>query len=135
MIPAPTIILAADDDLEDLDLIEDAIRKFEPDAIFHKVTNGKAVIEFLEVQPDSELPCLIIVDYNMPELNGAEVLAQICVEPRYEKIPKVVLSTSSAKLHIHECMNNGATEYFIKPDNVHELHATVKKKLSYCGSG
>lgn len=128
----PLTILMADDDFEDLELIESAITNIEPGADLHKVTNGKAVIDFLTNRPDTKLPCLIILDYNMPELTGSEVLALICKEKRYELIPKVVLSTSSTPAYIHECLNNGATEYFVKPDNIPDLAKLAQKMLNYC---
>ena len=124
------MILVADDDEEDLELIEDAILKLEPTAALYKLSNGTAVMEYLALQPDSALPGLIILDYNMPELNGSEVLSRICNQVRYQAIPKVILSTSSAAIHIHECMNNGATEYFVKPNNIHDLDALAKKILA-----
>lgn len=126
-------ILAADDDLEDLELIEDAIQHSEPRAKLHKVTTGNEVIKYLEGRSDHELPCLIILDYNMPELNGSQLLAIISKQERYNNIPKVVLSTSSAPFHVAECMQNGATEYFVKPDNMKELYAVVRKMLDFCG--
>ena len=131
----PLTILMADDDFEDLELIESAITNIEPDADLHKVSNGKAVIDFLTNQPDAKLPCLIILDYNMPELTGSEVLAAIRKEKRYDLIPKVVLSTSNTPAYIHECMNNGATEYCVKPDNVPDLAKLAKKMLNYCKTG
>lgn len=128
----PPTILMADDDFEDLELIEDAITKLEPDADLYKVMNGQAVIDFLANQSDTKLPCLIILDYNMPELNGSEVLAAIRKEKRYELIPKVILSTSNTPAYIHECLKNGAAEYFVKPDNVRDLANVAKKMLTYC---
>jgi CheY-like chemotaxis protein len=125
-------ILAADDDMEDLELIEEALLNASPEAKLKTVATGKDVMEYLSRQPDSALPCLIILDYNMPELNGAQVLAQISREQRYADIPKVMLSTSAAPLHIHECMANGAAEYFVKPNNMHDLNALAVKMLAFC---
>lgn len=125
-------ILAADDDLEDLELIEDAFASLEPDISLHKVTNGRAVIDYLNNRSDQDLPCLIILDYNMPELNGSQVLAKISKEKRYDNIPKLVLSTSSAPIHIHECMVNGAADYYVKPNSLRELETLAKKMLSFC---
>lgn len=125
-------ILAADDDLEDLELIEDAILNAEPGARLHKVTNGNEVIKYLSSRTDKDLPCLIILDYNMPELNGSQLLSIISKQPRYDDIPKVVLSTSSAPFHVQECLNNGATQYFVKPDNIQELYSIAKKMLNFC---
>ena len=133
--PNPSInILLADDDDEDLELIENAILDIEPAADVHKVTNGKAVIEYLNGQPENKLPCLIILDYNMPELNGAEVLALIYKEKRYENISKVILSTSGSPAYIQNCINNGALEYFIKPNNMGDFFKLAKKMLDHCNT-
>lgn len=122
-------ILIADDDLEDLELIEDAILTAEPAVELHKFTNGLTAIEYLNSRLDKELPGLIILDYNMPELNGAQLLLSLKAQERYKSIPKVVLSTSNAPLHIHECLSNGASEYIVKPDTMKELYTLVKRLL------
>ena len=122
----------ADDDFEDLELVEDAIKRIDANAAMHKVSNGKAAIEFLSKQPDDKLPCLIILDYNMPELTGSQVLSTICKEDRYSDIPKVILSTSSTSLHIQECLSNGATDYLVKPNNMKDMDILAKKMLSFC---
>ena|SRR5690348_16116988 len=128
----PLTILMADDDFEDMELMEDAIAKVEPKAVLHKVSSGMAAINYLRSQPESELPCLIILDYNMPGLKGSEVLALICKDHRYKNIPKVILSTSDTKAFIEECIHNGATEYFVKPGNLDDLLGIAKRMLEYC---
>jgi CheY-like chemotaxis protein len=125
-------ILMADDDIEDIELIEEAILNIEPEARLHKFRNGHSAIEYLHSAADDELPCLIILDYNMPELKGSEVLSFMKSKKRYDTIPKVVLSTSNAYMHEHECINNGASEYIVKPDNMKELNGLAEKLLMYC---
>lgn len=125
-------ILIADDDEEDLELMEEAILGTESNALLHKVKNGKALIEFLQKTNPNQLPHLIIMDYNMPELNGAEVLSQLRSQPHYSSIPVVVLSTSNAPLHQQECKANGASEYFVKPNTLRELDDLAKKMLAFC---
>jgi CheY-like chemotaxis protein len=125
-------ILIADDDQEDLELIEEAILDADPDAVVHKVSNGKAAIEYLDDLQDGDLPQLIVLDYNMPELNGAEALSIIGQQDRLKEIPRIVLSTSSAALYMHESKKNGAQEYFVKPDTKSGLEALAKKMLALC---
>lgn len=124
-------ILIADDDEEDLELIEEAILNFEPNAVLHKVNDGKAVLEYLEKLQDTMLPALIILDYNMPQMKGSEVLLQLGDRPRYQDVPKVILSTSSTPLYIHECKSNGAAEYFVKPNTQRELDILAEKMLAF----
>ena len=125
-------ILIADDDLEDLELIEDAIMRHNPSTILLKHHNGKSVIDYLINQSDNDLPCLIMLDYNMPELTGLEVLSILKTQDRYQDIPKIILSTSSTPVHIHECLLNGASEYFVKPNNLKDLKTLLLKILDYC---
>jgi len=113
-------------------MIEEAILEARPEAILHKVTNGKAAMDYLNEQPDTDLPSLIVLDYNMPELNGAEALLLIGKQDRLKEIPRVVLSTSSAPLYMHESRKNGATEYFVKPDTQSGLELLAKKILDLC---
>lgn len=127
-------ILLADDDAEDVELIGETILSLAPEAELHTVANGRAVIDYLSKLRDDELPCLIILDYNMPELNGSQVLSEI-KQARYQVIPKVILSTSNALVHMHECKVQGATEYFVKPNTMSGLNEIVGKILTYCATG
>lgn len=115
-------IVIAEDDPEDMELIVDAILLAEPTVRLHKFSDGLAAYEYLRTRPDTDLPSLIILDYNMPQLTGAQVLKNISKERRYGAIPKIVLSTSNASLHKHECIRNGATQYFVKPSNLKDLN-------------
>ena len=125
-------ILIADDDPEDLELIEEAILSTKQAVELNKFTNGLTAIEYLNTRNDNDLPHLIILDYNMPELNGAQLLSSINSQPRYRTIPKVIVSTSNAPLHIQECMRNGAAGYIVKPDNMQELYNMGEKLLAFC---
>lgn len=128
-------ILIADDDPEDIELFEEAILKLEPRVKLHKFFSGNSIIEYLHSSEDDRLPCLIILDYNMPELKGSHVLALLKSKKRYESIPKVVVSTSNADLHENECISQGATGYLVKPFNIEELENLAKKLMAYCKAG
>ena len=125
-------ILLAEDDPDDQDLIKDAFSELGTSYVLHIVPDGKAALNYLENTPPDQLPCLIILDYNMPELNGAKVLEKICNDERYDAIPKVVLSTSNSPFYIDECMNKGANAYRVKPSNFYELVNIAKEMLELC---
>jgi CheY-like chemotaxis protein len=128
----PLAILAVDDDLEDLELMQDSFSGLEPGIKFSKLTNSTTVLAYLDQLADGQLPCLIILDYNMPQMTGAQVIAQLCKTSRYEAIPKVILSTSNASTHIDDCMKNGAVKYFVKPHSLNDLALIAEEMLSYC---
>ena len=130
--PKKKVILVADDDIEDQELLEEAILEADPAARADMVSNGREVLEYLEKCADADLPAAIVLDYSMPILNGAEVLAIMCNDPRFESIPRFIWSTSNSKIHVRECMDKGATNYFVKPDSRSKLIALAKDILAAC---
>jgi len=130
--PQQKFILLADDDQEDLELLSEVILQMEGDTKLHMVYNGSMVMDFLGTAKDSELPSLIVLDYNMPNMNGAEVLEQLSKNPRYQKIPRIVWSTSNNSNYIKECMEKGATSYFVKPATHVHLQEQAKAMLKMC---
>jgi CheY-like chemotaxis protein len=122
-------ILLADDDQEDLELLSEVLLQLEADAKLHTVNNGSMVLQFLEKTTDDELPSLIVLDYNMPNMNGAEVLEQLCKNPRYLNIPKIIWSTSNNSSYIRECMEKGATSYLVKPATHKSLQEQAAEML------
>ena len=125
------LILLADDDQEDLELLQEALNACDPETRMHSVLNGRLAVEYLENIKDDELPCLIVLDYNMPELNGAEILKALKQNSRYNSIPKIIWSTSGSELYKNLCLESGAHDYMIKPSNIRELENVAKRLLSY----
>lgn len=128
-------ILMADDDSEDLELIEEQILAVEPTVRLDKFTDGLSAYDYLRSRTDNELPSLIILDYNMPGLNGSQILASLKGSARYGSIPKIVLSSSNTEKYIRECLNNGASEYIVKPDNMPGIRELAKKLVSLAAKG
>jgi two-component response regulator ARR-A family len=129
------IILLADDDPEDQEILEEEILKQEPSAQIQKVDSGKEAVDFLLACADNSLPCLIILDYAMPVFNAAEVLDHISGKLLLRDIPKVVWSSSRQPEHVKRCMDKGAIGYFIKPNKMSELTAIARKMLDLCSDG
>ena len=68
-------ILMADDDAEDLEIIKDAMELLDAGDIIAYMDNGEQVINLLnQIEPHSVLPNLIILDLNMPKMNGIQTL-------------------------------------------------------------
>lgn len=128
------IILLADDDPEDQEILEDAILKLDPKAQLHKVETGKQAVDFLMNCPEPTLPCLIILDYAMPIYNASEVLQHIRDETRLMPIPKVVWSSSKQPEHVRTCIDKGARSYFVKPNKMSELHKIAEQMLAICST-
>lgn len=127
-------ILLADDNHDDQTFIRDAFKYIKANVDLRIVDSGMELIQHLEIVPYDELPSLIVLDYNMPELNGAEVLQTLLQQDRLKEIPKIMLSTSFFQKHIDHCIQMGASGYLIKPDNFFDWERLAERMLGYAKS-
>lgn len=125
-------ILWADDDNDDLMLMREALEGIDH---CHKITeanNGREVLDHLNSIADPTLyPCLIILDMNMPVLNGRETLAILKSEEKFSAIPVVVFTTSSSEMDRMFCRRFGV-EMYTKPDDFLGHQQTIQKLLQFC---
>ena len=125
------LILLADDNPDDQSFIRDAFSYVNANVRLDIVDNGYDLLQHLKETPEKELPSLIVLDYNMPKMNGAEVLQALFKEPRYSHIPKLMLSTSFYQAHVDNCIKIGADGYLIKPDNLFSWKKIALTMLAY----
>jgi CheY-like chemotaxis protein len=126
-------ILFGEDDIDDIDFLRDAFSAVDNSFALLFIDKGRKLIATLEALPDDKLPCLLVLDYNMPELNGAEILVHLELNKRYASIPKIIWSTSGSDTYKNKCLELGAVDYVIKPGNVKDYIATVQYMLTFCG--
>lgn len=126
-------ILFGEDDIDDIDFLRDAFSAVDNSFALLFIDKGRKLIATLEALPDDELPCLLVLDYNMPELNGAEILAHLKLNERYALIPKIIWSTSGSDTYKNKCLELGAVDYVIKPGNVKDYIETAHYMLTFCG--
>src|SRR5206468_9601559 len=69
---AHTTILLADDDIDDQELLAEAFYEVEPSIVLHSFSTGTKFMEYLEGLSPVNLPHLILLDYNIPEMNGPQ---------------------------------------------------------------
>ena len=123
-------ILLAEDDEDDQELIRMAFSKVTADHTFKIVNNGQEALETLANL--NSVPCLIILDLNMPVLNGFQTLEALNSNPKFSKVPKVILTTSDSDENKKRSISSGAVDYFVKPSNMKEFIVTAEKMLTYC---
>jgi len=126
------LILIGEDDIDDKEILEEIFLSIDPTIRLHFINNGQKLLLFLENADQKHLPCLIILDYNMPELNGAEILESLHQMKRLKNIPKIIWSTARASSFKSTCIASGARDYFVKPSSLKDLEALLKRMLSYC---
>ena len=127
-------ILLVEDDVDDQDFITEALLRIDSQLSIHTVSNGTKVLPFLETLADDSLPNLLILDYNLPEVDGAEVLQMLRQNSRYEAIAKVVWSTSNAPQFKASSLKLGAATYLVKPSTIAGIESMAQQMLSYCSA-
>jgi CheY-like chemotaxis protein len=130
----PPIILLAEDDIDDREIIACAFAQVQGTYQLHMVNNGREALQFLLTLSDHSLPCLIILDYNMPELNGAQVVQQLSADHRFSQIPKVILSTADNPRYAVDSIQKGADAYRVKPDSFDEMVCIAREMVGLCTS-
>ena len=127
-------ILWADDDIDDLQMMREILIKNNQDFDIREVSNGKEALTYLEqAQAAGNLPCLIILDINMPVLGGKETLATIKNREEFKFIPVVVFTTSESDLDRLFCERYN-TQMITKPPSYKTLEATIFKVLGFARS-
>jgi CheY-like chemotaxis protein len=125
-------ILLVDDDPDDLMLLREAIEGLEENVTVSECKDGRSALNYLkEKQAIDSLPCLVVLDINMPILDGREVLAIMKSDPGFKKIPVVVFTTSTNPADINYCTQFNV-QMFSKPYNISLLQEMAKKIISYC---
>lgn len=130
--PPKSLVLYADDDPDDLALIQDA---FSP--LFHAVelqtfADGQLLLHYLDtLQPLQPAPCLIILDINMPRMNGKEVLQKLRRQQETQDTPVVLFSTSTlpSEAAFAKKFNAG---FVTKPLVTSQIQQIVEELLAHC---
>lgn len=125
-------ILWADDDSDDLMMMKEILLKNSRNYQIVEVHNGKEALDYLQnAHSKANLPCLIILDINMPILDGKEALSIIKRTDGISQIPVVVFTTSSSELDKMFCKRMDV-EMITKPPHYKSLEAAVLRLLQFC---
>jgi CheY-like chemotaxis protein len=111
-------ILLVEDNPGDVRLTQEALREGKIRNSLHVVEDGEAAIAFVRREgdyADMPRPDLILLDLNLPRMDGREVLAQIKADPNLKRIPVVILTTSRAEEDVLKAYELNANCYITKP--------------------
>lgn len=131
------VILLVEDDPGDQELARRALRVWEHESDLRIADNGEEALDYLLrrgpfTSPESSpRPDLVLLDLNMPKVDGPRVLAEMRGRPGLASIPVVVLTTSGARSDILRNYELGANSYIVKPSDVNEFAAALKSIESY----
>lgn len=125
----PYNILLVEDDLDDQLLIDEAFQGTDVPLKLEFAGDGAQALKMLE-RPDY-LPDLILLDLNMPVMNGFEVLTYLKNTQTSPRIPVVVLTTSSDEKHVNRSYDLGASSFIVKPKNFLDLEDIANNLKTY----
>lgn len=123
IVPAETVILIADDLQDNLNIVKAVLgyKGYQVDT----AKNGKQVLEQVAVRT----PDLILLDIQMPEMNGIEACRILKSDERFHAIPVIFLTAKADSYDIVDGFKTGAVDYITKPFNTMELLARVQTHL------
>ena len=126
-------ILVADDDADDRAILHDAMNELKASHVLCFAQNGEDALHMLGKDFTADYkPALIILDLNMPKLNGTETLRRIKNDERFKTVPVIIYSTSLNPLEKDKCMQLGAHSYITKPVTFKESMDTARSFLAFC---
>lgn len=127
-------ILMADDDPEDRAILADALEAVGGGELLQFAVDGEDALGRLEAcWNEGHLPCLVVLDLNMPRLGGGQTLAAIKRDERFRHLTVVIYSTSINPLEREKCLQLGAHSYQIKPVSYRETLAVAQNLMALCG--
>ncbi|ANE52717.1 response regulator [Flavisolibacter tropicus] len=125
------VILYAEDDQDDFESVREAmLQQTDRFRLIH-AKNGEEAIKYLQNSTTEALPNLVVLDLNMPIMNGKETLVWLKSHEVFKNIPVMVFTTSSREEDVKLCQGHGCT-FFRKPTLYRDLLHVVQIMLKMC---
>ncbi len=127
----PVNIIMIEDDDGHARLIERNIRRAGISNTIHHFTNGTSALEFIfngDEGPIQNGPAMVLLDLNLPDMSGTDILTRIKSVDKLRRTPVVVLTTTDDKVEIQRCYDLGCNVYITKPVN-YEAFADAIRQL------
>ncbi len=123
-------ILLIEDDNVDVMTVERVFRELKIANQLVSTSNGEQALEYLRTNGNKK-PCVILLDLNMPKMNGTEFLKIVKTDEALKKIPVVVLTTSSQQRDVVESFKLGAAGYMVKSVDYGKFVETIRTITLY----
>lgn len=131
------VVVMVDDDTDDLYLAAEALDNIDAAVDFHTLTSGAELMDYLNRQGRFAAPAvaprpdLVLLDLNMPMLDGHATLNLLRKQDDFRDIPIIIFSTSTAPTDIHKSYMGGANTYIAKPQSFDALCETMQRLSEY----
>ncbi len=122
-------ILLVEDNPGDVRLTQEVLKEGKIKNALHVVMDGEEALDYLNKRGKytaAETPDLVLLDLNLPKIDGREVLEEIKNTPKLKRIPVIVLTTSDAQADILKMYDNHANCYITKPVDFSQFMNVVK---------
>lgn len=127
---ARTILLVVEDDPLDVMTLQRAFKDANVENPIQLAKNGEEALDILR-DPEAKLPGLILLDLNMPRMNGIEFLRIVKDDARLRRIPVIVLTTSNHERDKEACYDLSVAGYFVKPMDYREFVQITRRIHDY----
>jgi len=127
----PRFVLYADDDTDDKDWVSEACAAIDKTLSLIFVENGRQVLDYLLKTGPDHFPALIVLDLNMPELDGRQTLRKLKTHPLYQQIPVAIVTTSTNRIDRDVCRQLGASLFLTKPDTHSEWQTVIQNFIPF----
>ena len=124
-------ILLIEDDLDDIELLRDALLKQGVSYIMEDVNDGSKALDYIQLNKGN--PDIIILDMNLPKVHGRDIIPAIRDSKNFSHVPLLILTTSSSPDDIDYAYKNGASKYLKKPATVDDIRETVETIIELAG--
>ena len=130
--PAIPVILLVEDNEDDYEATVRSLKKNHFLNPVHWCRSGREALEFLQTATETgALPDLILLDLNMPGIDGRQVLAAVKGDAALRHIPVIVLTTSNDSRDVDQCYDIGASTYIQKPVSFEGLTEAIRTMKDY----
>jgi two-component system response regulator len=129
-------VLVVEDDPGDVALVESAFAEHSIRSALHHVGDGGEALAFLHRDApygDAPRPDLILLDLNMPRVDGRQALVMIKTDARFRSIPTIVFTTSSSDSDVTSSYNAQANAYVTKPLNLDDYERVINEIRNFYG--
>lgn len=125
-------VLYAEDDLDDVFFVQECFKKFDDKIELLRAENGVEALQILEqLDQQGTSPCLIILDINMPVMDGRQALIKIKQSSKFKNLPVVMFTTSNSKLDKDFAIKWGA-DFLTKPLKYAEVEELAEEFARRC---
>ena len=123
-------LLVVEDSPADVDLVEEVLTEFENNIELHVTRNGVEALGFIRDE-EQDFPDLILLDLDLPQMNGFEFLDELKGDPDFKHLPVCVLTMSNAEEDILKAYRRGANSCLTKPLGFEEFNQIMQSVNSF----